>query len=47
MALGYHPSEKDIVFPFKVLRSRHKAIASLEADPRYQATIANCNSRKK
>ena len=44
--VGYSPQSPGAVYPFKVYRSRHKAVASLAVEAHLAADEANCQSRK-
>ena len=44
--IGYSPANKDSTYPFKVYRSRHKAVAELEGEGITSGDEADCLSKK-
>jgi hypothetical protein len=45
-AIGYGPSGDSGVYPFKVYRARHKAVADLESEGFFMGNEADCKSKK-
>lgn len=44
--IGYQPADTTANYPFKVFRSRHKAVLELEKTGSFVGDIANCSTRK-
>ena len=45
--VGYSPYSRESVYPFPLVRSRHKAILKFEGLSTEEGSLANCASRKK
>jgi hypothetical protein len=46
VCIGYAPSGAKEEYPFSVYRSRHKAVAMLEAEGNFMGDDAHCRSAK-